>query len=248
MTCESQDKFPTPSISNLTYQPQINDTFESHEEFVDKIKNYAHELGFTIRLGKVEYLNCSKKSSFKKLEESSSTNAIEKKIRKRTLLCSRAGHVESKECGSDENLNSKGRNKTSQRCDCPFYVRASLNSTSGLWYIINMHLIHNHHMVDENHWHFMSNERSIPDNVKQRIEILRRAGVDVTTICSILKEEFGNCVTWVYSDLYNFIYKLEGSGTDKKELDAEEFVKILEQFKHDNEDFLYFTDINKDTN
>ena len=82
MTYESQDKFSTPSISNLTYQPQINDTFESHEEFVDKTKNYAHELGFTIRLGKVEYLNSSKKSSSKKLEENSSTNTIEKKIRR----------------------------------------------------------------------------------------------------------------------------------------------------------------------
>jgi len=91
-----------------------------------------------------------------------------------------------------------------------------------------MNFIHNHHIVDKNYQHFMSNERSISDNVKQRIEILRHAGVDVIIIHSILKEEFGNCVTWVYSDLYNFIYKLKGSGIDKRELDAEEFVKILE--------------------
>jgi len=52
--------------------------------------------------------------------------------------------------------------------------------------------------------------------------------VDVITIRSILKEEFGNCITWVYSNLYNFIYKLKGSRTDKRELDAKEFVKILE--------------------
>jgi hypothetical protein len=243
MTSEFQDGSSTSLISNSSYQPQINDTFESHQEFVDKIKNYAHELHFTIRLGKVEY----KKSNSKKPEESSSIN-MERRIRKRTLLCSRAGHTELKECGSEDEISSKGRGKTSQRCDCPFYVRASLNSTNGLWYIINMNLIHNHHMVDENHQHFMSNERSIPDDVKQRIEILRRAGVDVTTIRSILKEEFGNCVTWVYNDIYNFIYKLEGSGINKRELDAEEFVKLLEQFKNDNKEFLYFTDINKDTN
>ena len=89
-------------------------------------------------------------------------------------------------------------------------------------------------MVDEHHRFFMSNERSIPDNVKQRIELLRHAGVDVPTIRAILKEEFGDCVTWVYNDIYNFIYQLEGSGSEKREFDAEEFIKILEQFKNDN--------------
>ncbi|CAG8814485.1 20556_t:CDS:10, partial [Gigaspora margarita] len=48
------------------------------------------------------------------------------------------------------------------------------------------------------------------------------AGIDVPTICAILKKEFG-------------------------ELDAEEFIKILEQFKYDNSKFLYYIDINKDT-
>ena len=110
-----------------------------------------------------------------------------------------------------------------------------------------MDLTHNHQMVDESHRFFMSNERSIPNDVKQRIELLRRAGVDVPTIRSILKEEFGDCVTWVYNDIYNFIYQLEGSGSEKKEFDAEEFIKILEQFKYDNSEFFYDTDINNNT-
>ncbi|CAI2193694.1 17670_t:CDS:1 [Funneliformis geosporum] len=111
-----------------------------------------------------------------------------------------------------------------------------------------MNLIHNHHMVDENYQYFMSNEQSISDDVKKRIEILQHAGVDITIIRSILKEEFGDYVTCVYSDIYNFIYKLEGSGINKKELDDNEFIKILKQFKHDDKEFLYFTNINKDTN
>ena len=51
----------------------------------------------------------------------------------------------------------------------------------------------------------------------------------------------------VYNDIYNFIYQLEGSGSEKREFDAEEFIKILEQFKHDNSEFCYYTDINNDT-
>ncbi|CAG8706983.1 21551_t:CDS:2, partial [Gigaspora rosea] len=106
-----------------SYQPQINDTFKEYNEFVNKIKDYAHELGFIVRLGKVEY-----------------SNKTEKKIRKEHC-CALA----------------------SQRCGCSFYVRASLNSENGSWYIISMNLIHNHQMVDENHRMFISNERHIPE-------------------------------------------------------------------------------------
>ncbi|CAG8552894.1 24219_t:CDS:2 [Gigaspora margarita] len=45
----------------------------------------------------------------------------------------------------------------------------------------------------------------------------------------------------------NFIYHLEGSGLEKRELDAEEFVKILDQFKYDDAEFFYYVDINEDT-
>ncbi|CAG8839301.1 7314_t:CDS:2, partial [Gigaspora margarita] len=77
--------------------------------------------------------------------------------------------------------------------------------------------------------------------------LLHRAGVDVLTICAILKEEFGDHVTWMYDDIYNFIYYLEGSGLEKRELDAKEFVKILDQFKYNEAEFFYYVDINEDT-
>ncbi|CAI2194856.1 8848_t:CDS:1, partial [Funneliformis geosporum] len=74
-------EFSTPLISNLSYQSQINDTFESYEEFVDKIKNYAYELHFTIMLGKVEY-NGSRKTNSKESKENSLTIIVEKKLEK----------------------------------------------------------------------------------------------------------------------------------------------------------------------
>ncbi len=103
-------------------------------------------------------------------------------------------------------------------------------------------------MIDENYWHFISIEQNISNNIKQQIELLRRADVCVPTIHAILKEEFGNHVTWMYNDIYNFIYQIEDSSLEKKELDAEEFIKILENFKYNNEEFLYFIDINENTN
>ncbi|CAG8679532.1 30193_t:CDS:2, partial [Gigaspora margarita] len=204
------------SLSVTTsYQLQVNNTFESHNEFVDKIKSYAHNIGFTIKLGKFKYLKESKNKS----------NSLEKSFQKRILLCSRAGFAKSKECNSNDKIPKKEQNRQ----------------------IINMDLTHNYLKVKENYRFFMSIERNIPNDVKQRIELLRRAGVNVLTIRAILKEEFGDHITWIYDDIYNFIYHLEGSGLEKKELDAEEFVKILDQFKYDNAEFFYYVDINENT-
>ncbi|CAG8756017.1 1593_t:CDS:2 [Dentiscutata erythropus] len=204
------------SLATLSYKPQINDTFESHIEFVDKVKNYTRNCGFTIRLRKSKY--------YKKSENKES----EKTIRKRTLLYSRASFAELKEYNSNnEKTSKKERNRVSQCCSCFFYIRASLNNLNNLWQIINMNLTHNHLMVEENHRFFMSNERNIPDDIKQRIELLCQASVDVPTIHAILKEK--------------------GSGLEKRELDAEEFVKILNQFKYDDAEFSYYVDINEDT-
>ncbi|CAG8652739.1 36987_t:CDS:2 [Racocetra persica] len=219
------------SLTTLSYQPQINDNFENHDEFVNKIKSYAHNLGFTIRLGKSECYNKSENE--------------EKTVQKRTLLCSRASFAKPKESNSNNKISKQEQNRVSQHCGCSFYICASLNNLK-LWQIINIDLTHNHLMVEENHRFCMSNKQNIPDNVKQRIELLRRAGVDVPTICTILKEEFGDYVTWMYDDLYNFIYHLEELGLEKRELDAEEFVNILDQFKYNDIKFFYYIDINED--
>ncbi len=62
-----------------------------------------------------------------------------------------------------------------------------------------------------------------------------------------MKEEFSDCVIWVYNDIYNFIYQLEGFDLEKKVFDTEEFIKILEQFKYDNSEFFYYININNNT-
>lgn len=203
------------------------DTFNTHDEFVRAIQTYAHKNGFSVRLGKIKYKVQNKEN----IQES-------KEIRKRTILCSRAGEPEQKGV-------AKVRNRASQRCNCGFYVRASLNSDNNLWCIINLNLSHNHSMVEQAHRHFMLSERSIPDDVKERIILLRKAGVNVPVIRNILKEEFGEHVTWVYSDLYNFIHNIEG--TKQKEFDAEEFLNLLDQIKQENENFFYCVHINEIT-
>ena len=100
-------------------------------------------------------------------------------------------------------------------------------------------------MVELTHRQFMLTERFIPDDVKERILLLRKAGVRIPIIRDILKEEFGERVTWVYNDLYNFLYNLED--IQQKEFDAENFLKLLSQIKEENDEFIYYMHINSNT-
>src|SRR6266540_438558 len=81
---------------------------------------YAKYQGFQIRLGKVK------------------KNATGN-ICKRTIFCNREG--------SPAQTSNNIRNRFSQCCNCQFMIRASLNTENGLWYIILIHLEHNHPMV-----------------------------------------------------------------------------------------------------
>ena len=85
-------------------------------------------------------------------------------------------------------------------------------------------------MILENFRQFMSEERTIPIEVQERILLLRRAGCEVSMIRAILKEEFSDIVTWIYNDLYNFIYQKEGT-LEKREFDSNNFIKELEYLK-----------------
>src|SRR2546429_9228075 len=96
------------------------DSYATHDDFVIAVKEYAKNLGFQIRLGKV------KKNSAGE-------------ICKRTIFCSKEG--------SSEKTSNNIRNRPSQRCNCQFLACASFNSDNGLWYIIAIHLEHNHPIV-----------------------------------------------------------------------------------------------------
>ena len=77
--------------------------------------------------------------------------------------------------------------------------------------------------------------------------LFRRAGCDIPTIRSILKEEFSDIITWIYNDLYNFVYQQEGT-IEKWKLDANNFVKELENIKSQDNEFQYEVKINSETN
>ena len=92
---------------------------------------------------------------------------------------------------------------------------------------------------------FLSEERTIPIEVQERILLFHHAGCNVLTIRVILKEEFSDIVTWIYNDLYNFIYQKEGI---RWEFNSNNFVKELEYLKFQDNEFYYEVLIDSETN
>ncbi|CAG8602842.1 17677_t:CDS:2 [Racocetra fulgida] len=78
-----------------------------------------------------------------------------------------------------------------------------------------------HTIILENHQHFIPNEREIPLEVQEKIILLHRAGCNITTIHAILREEFIN---------------------------ANNFTKILEELKSEDENFQYKIKVDPKTN
>ena len=116
--CDSVASESTSETSEETFTPSMelneSNTYPSEEVFVFAVRTYAKQQGFQVHLGKFE-------------------RNFAGQIRKRTIVCSREG-------SSNKTLNgSNKRNRTSQRCNCQFVVRASLNLSNGLWYVIFLH-------------------------------------------------------------------------------------------------------------
>src|SRR5688572_15504556 len=132
-------------------------------------------------------------------------------------------------------------------CNCPFVIRGIRCNETGLWTIAKCVLTHNHELVPEKLRRFMPDQRKIPDDVQERILILREAGIDIPTIRKILAVEFSSMVTWVYDDIYNLAYQ-HGTGGQDKNFDAQNFVTLLKQYKEDDPDFFYITKIDPLTN
>ncbi|CAB4414158.1 unnamed protein product [Rhizophagus irregularis] len=56
----------------------------------------------------------------------------------------------------------------------------------------------------------MSNNDKPDSDFKHRIKIYYQADCNEPTIRSILKQEYQGLEMWIYNDIYNFIYQLDG--------------------------------------
>jgi hypothetical protein len=190
-----------------TTTPRLEQTFYTEEDFIKMVKDYARVQGFSIRLGRVVKTKAGS-------------------LRKRDLVCSHARTTAL-------NRQSKvARNKPLLSTGCPFRVRASFDVATGKWHVISVILNHNHRMVSSEQRHFMNSERVLPDEVKSEVLCLHRAGIQPSQIRDVLKVKFGDNASWLYDDIYNFLYKHTAT-SHPKELDAQNFIETLQQLQGD---------------
>jgi hypothetical protein len=201
--------------------PHNGQLFGDEDEFIMAISEYARDNGFSIRRDRILKNKAGK-------------------VRKRDLVCSWA---------RTPALN-KGqpvdRNKPSQSTDCSFRVRASFDSRMGKWKMIFVNLLHNHAMVAPERRRFMSSERKLPDEVKSEVLQLRRAGISVPQIRSVLKVKFGKDRVWLYDNVYNFLYQ-QTAEPAKRALDAQSLVQALQELQADYTQLEFRFDLYPDT-
>jgi hypothetical protein len=200
-----------------TFIPRRGQTFESEKEFRHMVTNYAIAKGFSIRRSKV-------------------VKAKDGSLRKRDLVCSRARTTALHKSKSKPTV----RNKPFHSTGCQFLVRASYKDDIRKWQIISAKLNHNHNFVSSEQQQFMNSERRLPEEVKSEVLSLHRAGISPSQIRTVLKVKFGANSSWLYDDIYNFLYKHAGS-SDRKELDAQIFIETLKELQgdHPNLSFKY---------
>jgi zinc finger SWIM domain-containing protein 3 len=209
MALESVSNASSPSeneeMSDGTV-PSLGQTFDTEEAFALMVFEYARRQGFSIRRSRVV-----------------KTKGGE--LRKRDLVCSYA-----RTSGLKKHVQV--RNTALKSTDCPFRVRASFDVTTCKWHVISVVLDHNHNMVSSEQRKFMNSERRLPDEVKSEVLTLHRAGITPSQIRNVLKVKFGDKSSWLYDDIYNFLYHQAG-GLGHSELDAQAFIETLQQLQND---------------
>jgi hypothetical protein len=196
--------FQLPAItSEEVVVPYHGQTFSDEEDFFMTVSLYAQAAGFTIRRDRAVRNKAGE-------------------LRKRDLVCSWA-----RTAAYNKN-ETADRNRPSQSTGCSFRVRASFKSDLEKWQMIHVSLLHNHAMVAPEQRRFMSSERKLPENIKSEVLLLRRAGVSVTQIRAVLKVKFGKDTTWLYDDIYNFLYRQSGESA-KRTLDAQSLIEALQE-------------------
>ncbi len=226
---ESSTSRDFENTSGIADQQDIKegDTFKDYDLFETSVKNYSKNQGFTVRLDTANY--------------DSKTG----EIRRREIVCSRSGLSKKNKPQQIEN-NKPTRNRLSQRCNCPFLVRGIKSEDHGLWVVVKINLTHNHELVPLQLRKFMPNNREIPNNVKDKILELHMAGIDVARIQDIVQHDQPN-ETYLYNDIYNFVYN-NGNGSIKQKIfDAQNFVTLLEQHKAENKEFAYIVKVDDNT-
>jgi hypothetical protein len=190
----------------------LHKVYESEDAFIQAAKTFGQKHGFNTRKGK--------------------TGKAGNKILWREVVCS---------CeGSTVEQNKNIRNRDSIRTGCKFRVRAWFRNTgnnAGLWELTVFRNEHNHPLLLPKQVKQLAQNRSLPDDVKDQLELFKAAGMSLAVANRMLESQFGkDKCTWIRKDLENYWTKL-GKCLQGKE--ASRLLAWLQSYQEQNPPFFF---------
>ena len=191
----------------------IFDTLTDVEDFY---KSYAHDAGFSVRIGQQKKQN--------------------EEILIKRYLCSREGYKKEDEKNvTDASGNKRTHNVMEKRCGCQARIVVNLGSDKK-YRIVSMVEQHNHDFVSPDKRQFLRSNRMVSKRVKSTLFNCHKASIGTSQAYRLLHVSEGGFqnIGCTLRDLQNYYRDLR---TKIKDADAQMFVGQLERKKEVNPAF-----------
>jgi hypothetical protein len=205
-----QSSWFVPYCKDERLKPAVGMLFDTLDEVEEFYKTYAHESGFSVRVG----------------AQTKKSDVVENKI----FVCSREGF--SKRCAE---LNKQKKHSES-RCGCNARIYVKLNQENR-YYIASFVEEHSHGLVSPDKIPFLRSNRTISQRVKTTLFTCHKASIGTSQAYRLLQVSDGfDNIGCMKRDLQNYY---RGLREKIKNADAEIFVAQMERKKEANSAFFY---------
>jgi hypothetical protein len=195
-------------------------TFDSITDVENFYKGYAHDGGFSVRIGQHKNVNDEIKGKY--------------------FYCAREGYraqKDKKDIDQSGKKRKKRYNVMETRCGCAAHIYVNLG-TDKKYKIASMVEQHNHGLVSPFHRHFLRSNRHVTERAKSTLYNCHKSSIGTSLAFRLMHVSDGGFqnVGCTLSDLKNYYRDLR---TKIKDADAQIFVSQLKRKKEVNSAFFY---------
>ncbi|XP_021307743.1 protein FAR1-RELATED SEQUENCE 5 [Sorghum bicolor] len=207
-------------------KPVVGMMFDSVSDVEKFYKSYAHEAGFSVRIGQ--------------------QRKGDEEILLKRYYCSRQGFTKEKvpDASEESGKKRKAPKQMETRCGCPAHIVVKLDSDKK-YRIVSMVEDHSHGFVSPDKRHLLRSNRRVSERVKSTLFNCQKASIGTSQAYRLLHVSEGGFenVGCTKRDLQNYYRDLR---TKIKDADAQMFVAQLERKKEVNPAFFYEFEVNEE--
>lgn len=206
-------------ICDDEHKPLVGCIYDSVLEFEKFYKNYAHNVGFSVR-------NWTARKD------------RDGQLKYKYYVCSKQGYKKEKQkLSCMDNRKEVCRKRLDTREGCNAYACVK-RTNEGKYLVIYFHEGHSHELCTPKKKHFLRSNRKVTDVQKSLLSTLERANVGPTQAFYIMKEQVGgfNNVGFTIKDAQNYSRDLKALVRDS---DAQIFIHKLKIQQEQDPSFYY---------